>query len=200
VTSGRPRVQSLRRSRRPDKAHDYPRMAGARREGRAFLRRGPGRVLPIVALDARRYGNSFDHQAAAQTRRRRVDPDHASRGEGCRDTTVCAVTANRQLTRRQPQQLGREVSDGKGNSPPHARSVPHWAVVPLGSRRLERWDWCRRCASTERVTHLDLGQDWTFPLSFLVARGVHPYASGDGSETIAAALVQRLTDQAIHQA
>jgi hypothetical protein len=69
-----------------------------------------------------------------------------------------------------------------------------------GRGRLERWDWCRRCVSTERVTRLDLGQDWTVPLSFLVARGVHPYAGGDRSEAIAAARVQRLTDQAYTQA
>ena len=60
--------------------------------------------------------------------------------------------------------------------------------------------WCRRCVATERVTHLDLGQGWTFPLSFLVARRVHPYASGDRSETMPAARIQRLTDRAIDQA
>ena len=28
--------------------------------------------------------------------------------------------------------------------------------------------WCRRCAATERVTHLDLGQDWAFHYRFLL--------------------------------
>ncbi|MFY9808743.1 MAG: hypothetical protein WAK86_15980 [Pseudonocardiaceae bacterium] len=65
------------------------------------------------------------------------------------------------------EQLRPEASDARLELP-GARFVAVTRRYHWGRGWRERWDWCRRCASTERVTHLDLGQDGTCPLSFLL--------------------------------
>jgi hypothetical protein len=133
-------THSLRRSRRPDKAHDYPRMAGARREGRTQLRRGPGRVPPTVAPGCAllRKNHSTIKVCSDTTRKRlirttRVDariPRHDSvRGDRQTDTDTTpapAATAGRRRTRR--------ATPG-----PLPDSCPIGRWYRWGRGRLERW-------------------------------------------------------------